>query len=396
MDLWNIAAGKNDEGNMTTGSKLDTQSTLFFVGSSGCGKSTIIQNFLKPNSKKEQKPTFSLEYNFVRRKTQGGKALVHLWELGGDVYEEDLLKVPICSKNIENLTVIVCIDLSSPQNILVNTKHWLELIRRTIDNVISSSRNINIQNNSNLNNFEDENSTEKLRIDPIKIPIIIMATKWDTLKARTMSTADRRLLFQVLRYIAHYYGASLYCSGLGVDSTRSFLTKLCFQGPSGLKSNNATSLDRPINVLAGTDSFETIFEDENNDQSSYRTPIHEAIPPSSSVPGDNHWRVLRDVLEEIFDKANPPPDANSQNRPLIDENTYPEHEIDEERVERRAVLERYIMEQQRLEIMRAKANAKNSSASSSKTSSSSSRRDSKDVDVDAENHRNQRDAKLSM
>ena len=393
MDLWNIATDKNSDGNTATGSKLDTQSTLFFVGSSGCGKSTLIQNFLKPNSKKEQKPTFSLEYNFVRRKTQGGKALVHMWELGGDVYEEDLLKVPISSKNIKELTVIVCADLSNPQNILVNTKHWLELIRRTIDHVIASSRNVILPNNSNINNYEDENSTEKSRINPIKIPVIIMATKWDTLKSRTMSTADRRLLFQVLRYLAHYYGASLFCSGLGVDSIRAFLTTLCFQGPIGLNFNNATSLDRPINVLAGTDSFEKIFEDESTNQSTFRTSIYEAIPSSTSSPNESNWKALSDALEEIFDEANPPPDANSQNRPLVDENTYPEHEIDEERVERRAVLERYIMEQQRLDFMRAKGNAKNSSASS-KTSSSSSKKDSKDINV--ANYRNQRDAKLNL
>merc|ERR1711968_350497 len=117
----------------------------------------------------------------------------------------------------------------------------------------------------NLNKLA-ETSADRIRTNPINLPVILMATKWDTLKARSMSTAERRLLFQVLRYMAHYYGASLYCSGFGVDSTRTFLTTLCFQGINGLKPNNVTSLDRPINILAGTDTFEAIFgiADESN------------------------------------------------------------------------------------------------------------------------------------
>lgn len=41
-------------------------SSIVFVGDSQCGKSTLIQTFLKPSAAKDTKPTIALEYSYAR------------------------------------------------------------------------------------------------------------------------------------------------------------------------------------------------------------------------------------------------------------------------------------------------------------------------------------------
>lgn len=116
-DLWTLI--END----TTKTFEDdsVEATSLFVGDSGCGKSYLIQSFLKPTVTKDPKvleinswnqyksdncytasivwnlltfgcvlknnlkPTFALEYSFARKKASGNssKTVAHVWELGG-------------------------------------------------------------------------------------------------------------------------------------------------------------------------------------------------------------------------------------------------------------------------------------------------------------------------
>lgn len=50
------------------------------------------------------------------------------------------------------------------------------------------------------------------KVKPSPIPLYILANKWDTFKTKSISLAERRVIFQALRFIAHFNGASLFCS----------------------------------------------------------------------------------------------------------------------------------------------------------------------------------------
>ena len=114
--------------------EIEDSSTILIVGDAGCGKSSLIQSFLKPNSNKEPKSTFALEYCFAKRKNasnsdKDGKTLAHIWELGGDIYEPKLLTIPLSTVTLPTSAVIICLDLSKPQDCFLSLKRWLSTIR---------------------------------------------------------------------------------------------------------------------------------------------------------------------------------------------------------------------------------------------------------------------------
>eukprot|EP01031_Cornospumella_fuschlensis_P035005 gene35005-42392_t len=84
------------------------QTYLLFAGDSQCGKSSLIQSFLKPtSSSKENKPTIALEYNFARKtqNTPNGNAqkyICHVYEIGGDLVDSRLLDVVLTKDSLPN------------------------------------------------------------------------------------------------------------------------------------------------------------------------------------------------------------------------------------------------------------------------------------------------------
>jgi GTPase SAR1 family protein len=363
-DLWDLVG--RSEG---TSEAQDAESTMFMVGSSGCGKSTLIQNFLKPNSKKEPKPTFSLEYNFARKKTANGKSLAHIWELGGDIYEPKLLSVPISAKTLQHLSVVICVDLSKPANALMSAKHWIEVVRTA---VTASLTELRATNNDQVQVMRKATKAlwgdhaDASRIQPGPVPIVILATKYDTLKTQGVSITDRRLIFQALRFVAHYYGCSLFSVG-GNDAFRTLLGNICFTGGGALKAQLEVSPDKPIAVTAGKDSFNSILGRGGSDDagsaptdSPTKARMGMVLDEDPTVkPDGTSWQALADMLEEAFGKADLPPSAvvggaqgeERDGEESEDQNEYPEPEIDEERAQRRAVLQRYVEEERKKETM---------------------------------------------
>ena len=121
--------------------------TVLFVGDAGSGKSSILQSFLKPNVNKDPKPTFALEYNFIRKKqvgtTAASKSVCHIWELGGDIFEPKLLEIPLSLKNIGHTSVAITVDLSKPQNIVPSLLKWIsyvkDIVNRRVNEILSSA-----------------------------------------------------------------------------------------------------------------------------------------------------------------------------------------------------------------------------------------------------------------
>jgi len=375
MDLWDLA-GTID----LSVPQSDFDSTVFFVGSSKVGKSTIIQNFLKPSNKKEPKATFSLEYNYARKKLTNGKALAHIWEMGGDISEPKLMNVPVTPATIEALTAVVCVDLSKPHNVLSHSRHWIRQLRSSIEASFAqlrAERNDKLQDMVRASKAPFAEHVDNGRVKPSPVPLIVMATKYDTLRAGSVSTAERRLIFQALRFVAHYYGGTLLCSGGDSASLRGVLATVCFQGAKALKPMRETSPDKMVCVTVGQDSYDAILgtggagADADVDASPSKAPRLAGVMDegATGAPDDRSWKALARMLEDTFgpadkatgDAANAGADkdkgggfdtdtnagANKENST----NEYPEAEVDEEREKRRVVLEHYVAEEERKEAL---------------------------------------------
>jgi len=358
------------------------ETTLLFVGDSQCGKTTMIQSFLSPTAGKDPKPTFALEYSFARKKVssnQNSKAVSHIWELGGDIHEPSLLEIPLATKNIGQVSVIVCCDLSQPHNVFASILRWISLVRGTIQNKLSQLKSSNPNLLTTLRAACAETystNSDKNRVKPCEVPIYIVCNKYDLFKEKTV--AERRALIQAIRFIAHYHGATLICTSSQESSLREnfrgFLSSVCFR--SALKNTVETSPEKPVYVFAGKDTFDNILlstrsGEPENSRSSLKGEksrlVSSELEVQNFVTNDGVTKKSWDRISEHLDTIFGPPDAAPEESKMEVEggggeregemvNEFPEPEVDEMRKQRDAALLRLIQEMDRKDATMARMN----------------------------------------
>jgi dynein light intermediate chain 2 len=210
------AAGTED-GSVVKRSATSKETFLLFVGSKGCGKSTLINKFLNPNKKDKPKPTVAMEYTFGRRSTgASAKDIAHIWELGGGKKLSDLVAVPIDPQRLSSLVGIIVLDLSVPSKVLQTALWWVDLIRSRVRDCLEKLRSTRpgqrtadqILQNSRERLPSTHRDAKDLDICPI--PLVLIANKYDLFANE--DPAKRRVLMSALRFVAHTSGASLYCA----------------------------------------------------------------------------------------------------------------------------------------------------------------------------------------
>jgi GTPase SAR1 family protein len=344
--------GQSFGGGDNEGSTVDT--TTVFVGDSSCGKSSIIQAFLKPTANKDPKSTFALEYNFARKKASSGssKSVAHIWELGGDIYEPRLLDVAISTRNLATTTLVVCCDLSKPQNAFSSLKKWIALLRDIVKNRLKELKVLNpseaeAMRERAISQYED-NTNDRARAKPCEVPIVIIATKYDVFKSRSIS--ERRAIMQVIRCVAHLHGASIFTtsteSGMK-ENVRNILNSICFRTLP--RSSLDVAIDKPVAVSAGKDDFAQIILSSLSESSS--TAAKSRLIYSESEIGNffdskgispECWAKFTDHLATLFGQPDPLPEAAGDNDDRRDDNEFPEADIDQMRAQRDIALQRYI------------------------------------------------------
>ena len=264
-DLWSLLARDVKLTTSASSAASSNEAVVLVVGDFKAGKSTIIQSFLKPNAGKEPKPTFALEYSFARKKSaSSGKSVAHIWELGGEISDPGFLQVPITMRTLNDAAILICCDLSKPQNIYSTLKYYYENMKQIIRQYIADMQRLSWDTKiSQLRQYASRPINEgthpdsqKLRL--LEIPNFIILTKYDVFK--NLPLADRRLVYQIVRFFAHYYGASIltYTSDANQkESFRTYFSSICFQTP--LKSIYEVSSDKPLFVSHGNDTFENIL-----------------------------------------------------------------------------------------------------------------------------------------
>ena len=248
------SGGENDPG--------ANGSSLVFVGDLSSGKSTLIQTFLKPTAAKDTKPTIALEYNFARRTVNGVKQVANLWEIGGDLVEPKLLEIGITLTSLPTTAVIICCDLSKPHNILNSVLRGIGAVKETAGKRVAALQATNV---NRLNDLRDKltapykDHPDANRVRPLDVPVCIVANKHDTFKS--LSSSDRRAVVQVLRFVAHFFGAHLIATSSADathrDAFRTLISSLAFGMP--VKAACEVNPDKVVYVTRGSDSYQKIF-----------------------------------------------------------------------------------------------------------------------------------------
>lgn len=382
-DLWTKLEKVPDEGKSAEGSAaVDSHdSSVVFVGDLGSGKSTLIQNFLNPKNTKDAKPTVALDFNFARKTVNGVKSVGNIWEVGGDLsVTPKLLEIGVSAKNFLSSSVVITCDLSKPFNILSSLLRNITVIRELVSRRSAELQATNVNQlgaarDRQLAIYQENNHPDANRIKMCEVPLIIAATKFDTLKSQ--QSADRKAIIQILRFVAHYYSASLFvCSNNDSslkDSFRSVLTNCAFS--IAIRPGFEASVDKPpfVHITRGQDSFDHILVQtpspdcksrlvtEKRDVDLYVT--HKGVTKDC-------WKKMQTHLTTIFGKPDPAPTSLAETK-ATDEletgadglsaeqrqmllNPFPETDIDSTRSLRDAELARHIQEARRREDMQAK------------------------------------------
>ena len=183
--------------------------------------------------------------------------------MGGDINEPRLLEVPITAYNLTSTSVVIVCDLSKPQNCLSSLLKWLKRVREVVEKRIrdlqstdsNAAMSLRETAMASYRNHESDSS----RVRPFEVSLYIVANKYD--KFREQPQADRRCLMQILRFVSHYYGATLITTSI-VDATlkdsfRGSMTGICFR--IAAKAVCEVVLEKPVTVSAGRDDFESIL-----------------------------------------------------------------------------------------------------------------------------------------
>lgn len=258
--LWDLAIDKvhTEEEEQ----KAAEESAVFLVGSKNSGKTSMILRFLERDE--PPKPSVALEYTFGRR-ARGhnlAKDVGHIWELGGGTWLSKLINVPVNADNLMNLSVILVLDLSSPNELWFTLETFLKELRQYIDAAITAARrdDPNIKNKLKEKTWEriGADHADKDLMDPFLIPLVLIGGKYDIFQ--DFDSEKRKVMCKTLRFVAHSQGAHLQFFSTKQDAlmtrARALITHLLF-GTSGSK-NVQVDHNKPLLVPAGQDSLQSI------------------------------------------------------------------------------------------------------------------------------------------
>ena len=108
--------------------------------------------------------------------------------------------MPITVKNLQTSSVVICCDLSKPQNCLASLLKWLKYIRKIVDLRLRDLQSTDAGAAKALREAATvlckDHESDANRIKPYEVSLYIVANKYDAFNSQ--SSADRRCLMQVI------------------------------------------------------------------------------------------------------------------------------------------------------------------------------------------------------
>ncbi|NWI47786.1 DC2L1 protein, partial [Picathartes gymnocephalus] len=187
------------------------EKSVLFMGNKTGGKTTIILRCLE--REESPKPTLALEYTFGRRARRHNtpKDVAHFWELGGGTSLVELIRIPITSHNIRTFAVVLVLDLSKPTELWTTMETLLQVTRNHVNKILTKLEKTNPEVAAEIkqrmwNDLQRDHPDYAL-VDPFPIPLVIIGSKYDIF--HEFHSEMRKIISKTLRFVSHYYGASL-------------------------------------------------------------------------------------------------------------------------------------------------------------------------------------------
>jgi len=324
-NLWQLCKLEKEkekkEPNKVELNDIGIESSIFLAGSSGGGKSTLISSIFDKNSSNVTSNTHLLDYTYRHNnRTKGLNSLkdtLHIWELANGVMFKEFLKIPINEHNINNAVAIIALDLSKPENIIDEYNEIIEVINSRVDYILKSLEKRGSRRPKALTVYTwkkyGNNHPDKELLHPTIIPTIIVGTKYD--KFKNNESESKKFICKMLRYLAHTNGSSLIFFNQNDESLAQKCKQILFHYIyRSAAPNNLVDHNKPILVMAGTDSLESI-----------------GLPPNCNATNPqrlslNDWTT---IYESFFKKED-----NKNKNYSIDLSKFPEPIIDNLKIEK--------------------------------------------------------------
>eukprot|EP00049_Salpingoeca_infusionum_P027005 m.29566 g.29566 ORF g.29566 m.29566 type:complete len:337 (+) comp9181_c0_seq1:112-1122(+) len=277
MDLWDLAKKERDAAQRSGTSSSAEDRTLVVAGAKSSGKSTLISRLIDSSS---VKATVALEYTFARRNrsTGVGKDVAHIWELGGGTELATLIEMPITATSVKTLSVAIVVNLAEPETIWTTVDKLVLRARKRIDKVFGDLK----AKGSKLPAYLEKKALSKYASDspdlkmisPFPVPLVIFGAHYD--QYQDFDSEKRKIITRALRFLAHYYGATLlYVSdkddGL-MNKARNLLASMAFKIPVNFRSAHFDH-DKAVLIQAGVDTLVSIGTPPQAQTSGARTPL---------------------------------------------------------------------------------------------------------------------------
>lgn len=173
----------------------------------------------------------------------------------------DLISVPITSDTLRTFSLVLVLDLSKSNDLWPTMENLLQATKSHVDKVIMKLGKTNPKAVSEMrqkiwNNMQKDHPDREL-IDPFPVPLVIIGSKYDIFQ--DFESEKRKVICKTLRFVAHYYGASLMFTSKSealLLKIRGVINQLAF----GIDKSKSICVDqnKPLFITAGLDSFSQI------------------------------------------------------------------------------------------------------------------------------------------
>nr|XP_033792736.1 cytoplasmic dynein 2 light intermediate chain 1 isoform X1 [Geotrypetes seraphini] len=334
-NLWDIALARiHKKENLESKEDADGleiwERSVFFIGNKNGGKTTIILRCLDRDE--PPKPTLALEYTFGRRAKGHNmpKDIAHFWELGGGTSLLDLIRIPITLDSMRSFSIVLVLDLSKPNDLWPTMENLLQVTRSHVNKLISElgKKHSRIANEIKQKMWKpmQKDHPDRELIDPFPIPLVIVGSKYDIFQ--DFDSEKRKVICKTLRFLAHYYGASLMFTSKSealMLKTRNLINHLAF----GLEKSKTLSADinKPLFIPAGLDSLSQIGSPSTLDRDI----------------GQLHARTPMELWKKVYERTFPPKNSSDlkEVKDPAKDLQYAENEVDLRRAQKDQELEQY-------------------------------------------------------
>ncbi|XP_074594183.1 cytoplasmic dynein 2 light intermediate chain 1 [Brevipalpus obovatus] len=220
-NVWSTACGLNDEFE----SHIPRKPSILFIGNRSSGKTSLIHRFIE--SRLELRETLALQYYTASKikKYESFAELCDIWELGEGSVLTELLGLPIRADNLSNLMIVLSLDLSRPEEIIIVSDVLLKTIQKRMDGLL---KNLSTEV---LKELDDQTKT-RLRKNRssssgiFTVPLIIVGTKFDLFQE--MDSEERKLINRYLRCLTASLGACMIYTSSKRDVLMNKFSSLLF------------------------------------------------------------------------------------------------------------------------------------------------------------------------